>query len=400
MRSTKPHVKRWKWGGPNSAWVVEGLRDQNGRRVRKFFASRDLANEWLLQRRPELNNQGRAALTLTDSQRVDAVRALSILAPFGASLTTAAAAFAERTKLLSRSVSFAELRTEVESAKKADGRSEVYLHDLHHRLRRAGEVFDERLVASIESCEIDDWLRDLGLSPTSRHNYRKVLRTAFEYAVTRGYLPQNPVVKTASVTIQHSTPGILSADEILALLEASDPQIIPSIALAAFAGLRDAEIGRMTWDRIDLNGGHIKVDAAIAKTSSRRIVPISDNLHAWLAPHWQHTGPVRPTFRVGYRLMCLARKAAVTALETKDRSSANLVSWPRNALRHSFASYRMALIGNPVQVAEECGHSVQIMKQHYRELVTKDEALAWFSVMPQESSAKVVNFRSATRARA
>jgi hypothetical protein len=30
--------------------------------------------------------------------------------------------------------------------------------------------------------------------------------------------------------------------------------------------LRDAEIGRVTWDRVDLAGGHIKVDAAVAET--------------------------------------------------------------------------------------------------------------------------------------
>ena len=101
MRSTKPRVLRWKWGGANSAWVVEGLRDETGRRIRKFFRSREDANEWLKNRRPELRSQGRAAMGLTDAQRVDAIRASAILGSHGVSLTTAAEAFHKRAMLLS-----------------------------------------------------------------------------------------------------------------------------------------------------------------------------------------------------------------------------------------------------------------------------------------------------------
>jgi hypothetical protein len=52
----------------------------------------------------------------------------------------------------------------------------------------------------------------------------------------------------------------------------------------------------------------------------------------------------------------------------------------------------MALIANAAQVAEECGHSVQVMKQHYRELVTKCEGEAWFAVSPESAAANVLAF--------
>ena len=138
----------------------------------------------------------------------------------------------------------------------------------------------------------------------------------------------------------------------------------------------------MTWDRIDLAGGHIKVDAAIAKTASRRLVPISENLRAWLAPYAQKEGSIRPVTRTSYNLLKIARKAAVAKLSEAGEAAPNLKDWPNNALRHSFVSYRLALVANAAQVAEECGHSVQIMKQHYRELVTAREAEKWFAVMP------------------
>lgn len=392
MRTTKPHVKRWKWGSEKTAWVVDGLRDENGKRIRKFFPSRDVANEWLSQKRPELKNQGRAAMGLSDTQRVDAVRALAILAPYGATLTAAAEAFAERAKLLSRTVTFAKLREEFVTAKKADRKSAQYLCDIKHRLKTAGEAFDDRPVATIESRELDDWLRGLGQSPISRVNFRKVLRTAFEFAVSQGYARENVVVRTAEVEVDHAPPGILTPKEISALLNAADSQIVAAVALSAFAGLRDAEVGRMTWDRVDLVGGYIKVDAAIAKTSSRRLVPLTDNLRAWLTPYVQKAGPIRPSPHISQPFYRLARKTAAAALVEAKEAATNLTEWPHNALRHSFASYRMAAVANAAQVAEECGHSVQIMKQHYRELVTKTEAEAWFSVMPEKAAANVILF--------
>ncbi len=387
MRTTKPHVKRWNWGGPDTKWVVDGLRDEDGKRKRKFFPSRDAANEWLARRRPEMQSQGRAAMAMSDRQRVDAVRAIAILEPFGTTLTAAAEAFAERAQLLSRTVTFEALRTEVVAVKKADRKSPRYVLDVKNRLERVGELFDDRMVAAIEPRELDDWLRGLKLSPVSRANFRKVLRTTFEYGVSRGYCRENPVLRTAEVKTDVAVPGILTPTEIAALLRAADPRIVPAIAIGAFAGLRDAEIGRLTWDRIDFASGYIKLDAAIAKTSSRRLVPIADNLRAWLTPYAQKSGAVRGAETVAYPLYGKARAVAAATLTEGGETAPNLRVWPHNALRHSAVSYRMALITNAAQVAEECGHSVQVMKTHYRELVTKAEAEAWFSVTPQSSVA-------------
>lgn len=382
VRTAKPRVLRWKWGGPNSAWVIEGLRNEAGKRVRKFFESRDSANEWLKKRRPELRDHGRSAMALTDTQRVEAVRALQILAPFGVGLVGAAESFGERAKLLSRTVPFSVLREEYLTAKKADKKSAHYLSDIKIRLGILGKAFDDRPVATIESRELDDWLRGLAMSPTSRVNFRKIMHTAFAFAVMRGYIPENPVTKTTRVKAVISPPGVLIPTEMAALLGNADPRIVPALALAAFGGLRDAEVERMTWDRIDLTGGYIKVDAAIAKTASRRLVPVSDNLRAWLSPYAQKAGVIRPVRRTFYNLVTLARKAAISKLDDANEAVPNLKKWPHNALRHSYVSYRLALIANAAQVAEECGHSVQVMKQHYRELVTRDEAVKWFAVMP------------------
>ena len=337
-----------------------------------------------MKKRPEIqDDQGRAALAMTDSQRVDALRALEILAPFDANLVSAAGIFRDRAKLLSRTVPFSTLRKEYLAAKTADGKSAHYLLDIRLRLGILGEVFDNRSVATIEPRELDDWLRGLNMSATSRVNFRKIMHTAFAFAVMRGYTPENPVTKTTKIKADISTPGILTPVEMAALLAKADPLIVPSLAISAFAGIRDAEIGRMKWGMVDLTSGYIKIGADIAKIPSRRLVPIFTPVRAWLAPYAGSVEKIQPIKRTFYNLVVAARRAAVVQLATEGIEAQNLKKWPHNALRHSFASYRLALIANAPQVAEEGGHSVQVMKQHYRELVTPSEAAKWFAVMPK-----------------
>ncbi len=54
-------------------------------------------------------------------------------------------------------------------------------------------------------------------------------------------------------------------------------------AVKFFAGIRDAEADRMTWDMIDLDVGEIHLPAGVTKTADHRTVKISDNLRAWLS---------------------------------------------------------------------------------------------------------------------
>jgi hypothetical protein len=56
--------------------------------------------------------------------------------------------------------------------------------------------------------------------------------------------------------------------------------------------------------------------------------------------------------------------------------------WRQNALRHSYASYRLAENQDAAKTALELGNSPQMLFKHYRELVTADAAKKWFELMP------------------
>jgi hypothetical protein len=56
--------------------------------------------------------------------------------------------------------------------------------------------------------------------------------------------------------------------------------------------------------------------------------------------------------------------------------------WEANGLRHSYISYRLAILHDTARVALEAGNSPEVIFAHYRELVTPEEAEAWFNVRP------------------
>ena len=60
------------------------------------------------------------------------------------------------------------------------------------------------------------------------------------------------------------------------------------------------------------------------------------------------------------------------------------IEWPPNVLRHSFTSYRIAIVQSADQVALEAGNSPSIIFKHYRELTTPEVAEKWFNILPKE----------------
>jgi hypothetical protein len=65
-----------------------------------------------------------------------------------------------------------------------------------------------------------------------------------------------------------------------------------------------------------------------------------------------------------------------------DAEGRSLVRMVHNGLRHSFCSYRLAVTKSAAQVALEAGNSPKMLFENYRELVTEEDALAYFGILP------------------
>ncbi|MCO5053407.1 MAG: tyrosine-type recombinase/integrase [Verrucomicrobiae bacterium] len=259
------------------------------------------------------------------------------------------------------------------------GKSQRYLEDLRTRLPYISKAFALD-VARVTTGDLQRWLDSMKAAPRTVKNYRAMLGGLFKFAEARGYLPKgdNPVSGTEQVQLRHTDPiEIYAPAELRRLLQAASPDFQPALALQAFAGLRSAEVLRLDWSDIKLRRGHIQINAEQAKTGSRRLVPIADNLRAWLERYARKSGLVFPHSRAYFHEL-QAKTAQATA--TAD---APALQWKHNALRHSYISYRVAETGDVARIALEAGNSATMIFRHYRELVTPEEALSWFELRPE-----------------
>jgi integrase len=277
--------------------------------------------------------------------------------------------FCRRTNGVKLGVTVPEVAKEVIAAKEEDGMSGHYLVQLRSTLGIFGRAFTGPIM-DVKGDEIDTWLRSKKLSPVTRNNRLTLLRVMFGFAKQRNYLPSNEPTapdQVSKVKVGATTTEIYQPEEIEKLLNAAPAVVIPYLAIGAFAGLRCAELGRLDWRAVNLERRIIELRADQAKTASRRIVPIPDNLAAWLEP-LEREGKV-------LKIQAVPRMASV--LSTRIG-----LQWPPNVLRHSYISYRVAKIQDANRVALEAGNSPAIIFKHYRELVTEEAAEKWFSIRP------------------
>jgi integrase len=214
------------------------------------------------------------------------------------------------------------------------------------------------------------------------------LHTLFRFAVARSYTSDNPVEGVERVKVNGGDVEVFTPTEIARLLgstRANCREFLPCLAIGAFAGLRSAEIERLEWEDIHFGERFIVIGASKAKTASRRIVPIHDNLADWLRPYEGQQGKVwlSDSVRFYKQMPAIAAATAVEADPAKNIRQQKPVKWKANGLRHSYASYRFAQIGDAGRVAGELGNRAAVVHRHYRELVTPADAEKWFAVKPE-----------------
>jgi len=379
-RIARPAIKRCSW--KPGRWLVDGLRDDQGKRFRRIFESKEDASTWLADHREKTLVEGRAGLSFSAAQRADARHALEQLAPFpGVSLTDAARIAVDLLKRTERTVPVAELFELFIAAKVADGRSLVHLADLRFRLGAFRDAFGDKPVAAVGTQDLDDWLHRLPVGPQSRLNYRRALHAFFNFAIARKFARENPAKGTGRPKVFSREPGVLTPAQFERLLNAADERLRPALAIGGFAGLRPAELHRLTWDAVNLEERHVSVSAKASKTASRRLVPICDNLMPWLLAAPKRDGPV-----------CSLSPAIERDLIVAAREAAGIKTWPADALRHSWVTYRFALTGDAARTAAEAGHDQAVLHRHYRALATKAQAEAYFAIRPPGDTEKVVKF--------
>jgi len=355
----------------------------SGKWERKFFETKAEAETYAQQKEIELLNQGREGVQFPSWLRIQAQQGQERLQPHGKTISDAVEFYVKHLEATQRSANVSHTLDELIENREGSGASERYCRDVRLRIGRFAKDFGDRIVSTINTAEIDDWLTGLNLAPVTRNTFRRDLRTFFSFCTTRRYCLDNPVTKTRKAKEVDGEIGILSVDEIARLLEAADDASLPYFAIGAFAGLRPAELQRFHWEEIHWGSKLIEVKAAKSKTARRRFIKIRPNLEKWLQPYRKQHGPI-----------CTS---GLRKLELETRQRAKITHWPANALRHGFASYHLAHFKNAAELALEMGHTnQQMIFDHYRQLVQPKQAGRYWKLSPVRSGrSKIVSIAAA-----
>ena len=229
----------------------------------------------------------------------------------------------------------------------------------------------DRPIDRIRSDEIENFLDSKKAAGRRRINLRSEIITLFRYAQNRlRALPRDRKTEAELVEkdqTKRKPVETFTPEEFETFLGAVKPEWLPWLVLGGLAGIRtDGEIFRIRWECFKWDRRIIDLDPAITKINERRHVPLCDRLIDLLKPVRRASGPV------------INKKKPED--ETERLARVTGAPWRRNALRHSFCSYRVAITGDIPLVSTESGNSVQMIKRCYGDVKHFDEGLRWFGI--------------------
>lgn len=199
---------------------------------------------------------------------------------------------------------------------------------------------------------IDEWLGTFR-SPVTRRAYRADMAAFYAWAARRG-LCANPVLNTDPIRVPKPLPRPVPASYLPVILATAAPDTRLMIALAAYAGLRVAEVAALDNSDLDLIGESPMLAVRCGKGAKDRTVPIHPDLARLLRERRTKTGPL----------------FAVSALTVGQKISTHLRSLGIEAtahrLRHSFGTeLARTARGNVILIASLMGHSDPATSMQY-----------------------------------
>jgi integrase len=251
--------------------------------------------------------------------------------------------------------------------------SQVYIDQIIRQLGRFVRDFPGVSIHEITPEQIQEWLEQkCGSSAANRKNRRREINVLFSKMVQKGLLKVNPVDRISRVIVDRGRPDILTLGQVQSALKNLDGQDRALFAVMTFAGLRPSEAEALHWEDVKLDRGFL--EAKRGQRADNRNVTLSTNLVAWLRPLAGEGSVFKGHVQRWRRRVQQAIAIASTPLN----------EWPQDVLRHSYASYHLEKHKNANDLAHEMGHrgNAQMLYAHYRQLVTPEDARAFWEIAP------------------
>jgi integrase len=391
-KSKFTHCKITLTSHPKAPWRVSFPVEVDGKTVRKrrMFSTEDRADAFAEEHEQDVADYGvrfgsitteaRRAFDLYRDARQD-LRAEGIEVPTFEALVIAAVASLRREheERKRNRMTVSEAQESFLAYKKSRVGDRHYA-DLKGHLGRFSDVYGTRPLDSVSATTIEQWLDSIPkLGPATRNKYRKSLKSIFAYgcAKDRAWCHSNPLAGIEAEKETKAEPRAYTPEDaeaiLVAALEMKSP-ILPSLALGFFAGLRPSEIAKIGLETIDLDSSEFRVPND-TKTGAR-MAPLTPACKAWLTAQERRKGKAWLGSGTDHsvEMRAVLQLAKVTGIF--------------DGLRHSFISYRVAEIRDVARVSDECGNSPNIIRKHYRQIVTTEAAKKFFAIRPVKAGRK------------
>ena len=383
--------------------------------TRAFFPDEKSARLFISEKEAEAVELGADALVLTDAIKREAVECLEKLRAFVGrdgktpTLTDAVNVFIREERISESDKRVGQAVVECIKAKRGEGKSLRYLQQFEIMLRKFSERFGSRPLGSVKDYEIERWLAEQhkrgnggkGLAPTTRNNLLTYVVAFYSWCVDAGLTALHPAKKIKPLRLRRHDDDdshlgrLLTPDQMKLILAECPDDLLPTVSLLAFGGLRVAEMARLRWKHLQKDSTVLFLNRGITKTDEGRSTPIPKAVAKYLEKHRPEGGEGQFIFKGGKGDNDLNLSA-----DDEARRDVNRVTWlnrrlhllkekvrvhfpwPNNALRASVLSYRAQITGSTDRTAEEMGNSKTILKRAYQELTTPADAEEWFSTDP------------------
>ncbi|MDF9828480.1 integrase [Ereboglobus sp. PH5-10] len=349
---------------PRKMWQVV-FTEPNGKRRRRHFSKKEAAEKYHKAILTQAKIAGTSGLVMDSEARAEYFAAKRALE--GVPLMTAVRHYLKHRPIGAAATPLPEALGQFISEKKRLGRAERTVAALRNTLEQFLAETEARRCCDFTREAVTKYLDSLDVEPGTIKNHRRRLSAFGSWMVRRQIIPDNPVRHIEPPTVDLRPPRVLTpAQASLVMAKAADyvdGTFATTFAIALFAGLRRGEIERLSWDAVHLDGEPV-IRVSLGKLRGRRsvrVVPICDALLSWLK--W---GRAR-----GHPLVKMSSNSA------KIRKA---VTWQTDITRHSWISYRLALVKDEAQVAREAGNSPDMIYRHYFQLVSEKEAAKYFAI--------------------
>jgi len=356
------------------AHYVSGY-SRDGKRIQQWFRTAREAKTVRDAYNAEIEANG-TAVSLSPTARLEAIAATEKLARFGKTLAEAADFYVAYLVKQASSITVAELAdrvaAEFERRLRENEISRRHFGSMRETLKKFRTRFAETPIKLLVGTEIKAWLAGLPLAVKTRNRHLSYIRNILGIAREANLLETDPLERVSSFNDPRKRNGfkvaILTPDELEKFLNAAADDLRAFFALSAFSGLRREEIVRLDWAEVKLDRNLIDLPFEKSKNKKRKLIEVPANLAAILAPYAAASGPVTPRKKLD-RAISAAAKAA------------DIVPWRQNCLRHSFCSYAVADKGFE-WTAAQADHSVRMLRDHYWEVVSKEDAEKYWAIKP------------------